>query len=66
MYEGLTEVCDKVENVSLMTNSNGKTGDPLDDPSCIRNIVLSFGVSRIVAASSRFASIFRKIPPIRI
>ena len=24
MYEGLTEVCDKVENVSLMTNSIGK------------------------------------------
>ena len=29
-------------------------------------IIFHFGVSRIVAASSRFASIFRKIPPIMI
>ena len=28
MYEGLTEVCDKVENVSLMTNSIGNNGNP--------------------------------------
>ena len=34
--------------------------------SVMRNIVFHFGVSRIVAASSRFASIFRKIPPIRM
>ena len=31
-----------------------------------RNIIFHFGVSRMVAASSRFASIFRKMPPIRI
>ena len=34
--------------------------------SVIRNRIFHFGVSRIVAASSRFASIFLKIPPIRI
>ena len=28
MYEGLTEICDKVENVSLMTNSIGNNGNP--------------------------------------
>ena len=32
----------------------------------IRNMVFHFGVSRIVAASSKLESILRKIPPIRI
>ena len=32
----------------------------------MRNIVFHFGVSRMVAASSRLASMFLKIPPIRI
>ena len=32
----------------------------------IRKIVFQCGVLRIVAASSKFASMFRKIPPMRI
>ena len=31
-----------------------------------RNMIFHLGVSRMVAASSRLASMFRKIPPIRI
>ena len=32
----------------------------------IRNMVFHFGVSRMVAASSRLASMLRKMPPMRI
>ena len=34
--------------------------------SVMRNMVFHLGVSRMVAASSRFASMLRKIPPIRM
>ena len=34
--------------------------------SVMRNMVFHLGVSRMVAASSKFASMLRKMPPIRM